>query len=61
MITESGWNKYYVVSPAIGIDAIIEDILVPDPDFSDLDALTKHIESGALNFIQDVETFLSKK
>jgi len=30
------------------------------PDFSDLDALTKQIEKGALKFIGDVENFLSK-
>ena len=42
-----------------GVDSIIEGILVENPDFSDLDALTKHIERGTLKFIEDVENFLS--
>jgi hypothetical protein len=36
----------------------MEHILVDDPDFSDLDALTRKIEQGTLKFIQDVESFL---
>jgi hypothetical protein len=34
--------------------------LADNPEFSDLDALTKQIERSALNFIKDVESFLSK-
>jgi hypothetical protein len=43
-----------------GYDSIIEHVLVPDPDFSDLDTLTKQIESETLIFIRDVERSLSK-
>jgi hypothetical protein len=60
LIKESGWYKYNIVPTTKGIDAIIEVILVNDPDFSDLDALTKQIERGTLDFIRDVEGFLSK-
>jgi hypothetical protein len=31
-----------------------------DPDFSDLDALTKRIEKESLRFIGDVEGFIYK-
>ena len=55
---ESGWNKYRIPSTIKGGDSIIEGILVENPDFSDLDALTKQIETGALKFIEDVENFL---
>lgn len=58
LIKESGWNKYKIVSPAKGVDSIIEFILVDNPDFSDLDALTKKIEKSTLKFIKDVENFL---
>ena len=60
LFKESNWNKYRIPSNIKGIDSIIEYILVDNPDFSDLDALTKQIEKGALKFIRDVENFLSK-
>jgi hypothetical protein len=61
LIEESKWNKYKLVSQeGKGVDSIIEHILVDNPDFSDLDALTQQIEIGTLKFIQDVENFLSK-
>ena len=60
LIKESDWNKYRIPSTTKGVDSIIEDILVDNPDFSDLDTLTKQIERGTLKFIDDVENFLSK-
>jgi hypothetical protein len=38
---------------------VIDHILINNPDFSDLDSLTAQIESGTLEFIRDVEGFLS--
>ena len=58
LFKESGWNKYRVPSTIKGADSIVEGILVEDPDFSDLAALTKKIEEGTLNFIGEVENFL---
>jgi hypothetical protein len=60
LFKESGWNKYHIVSTPKGVDSIVENILVDNPDFSDLDTLTKQIERGALKFIKDVENFLSR-
>ena len=57
---ESDWNKYHIVSTTKGVDSIIECILADNPDFSDLDALTKQIERETLKFIKDIENFLSK-
>lgn len=59
LIKESGWNKYHLVPTTKGVDSIIESVLVDTPDFSDLDKLTKQIESATLKFIKDVESFLS--
>jgi hypothetical protein len=59
LFKESHWNKYRVPSTIKGVDSILEYTLVENPDFSDLDTLTKQIESGTLKFIQDVEGFLS--
>jgi hypothetical protein len=60
MVTDSNWNKYRIVAPGPGIDSIIEYTLDDDPDFRDLDALTKKVEQGTLKFTKDVEKFLSK-
>ena len=60
LFKESNWNKYHVPSTTKGVDSIIECVLVNEPNFSDLDALTKQIEKGALKFIRDAENFLSK-
>jgi hypothetical protein len=54
------WNKYKIVAPVKGVDSVVEHILVDNPDFSDLEALTKQIDQGTLKFIQDVESFLAK-
>ena len=60
LFKESDWNKYDIPSTTKGIDSIVENILVENPDFSDLDTLTKQIERGTLKFIKDVEDFLLK-
>jgi hypothetical protein len=57
---ESGWKKYHVVSALKGADSIVEHVLDDNPDFRDLDALTRKIEAGAMVFIGDVESFLDE-
>jgi hypothetical protein len=58
LLKENNWNKTTLASTTKNIDYIAEIVLVKNPDFSDLDALTKQIEAGALKFIEDVEAFL---
>jgi hypothetical protein len=60
LFNESGWSKYRIVPTTKGVDSILECIAVRNPDFSDLAALTKQIESKTLKFIADVEGFLSR-
>jgi hypothetical protein len=60
LFNESDWNKYPIVSTTKGVDSILEYTLVSNPDFSDLHALTKIIETETLKFIEDIEGFLSK-
>jgi len=60
IINRSKWDKYKVMKPAKDVDSVLEHILVENPDFSDLDVLTKQIEQGTLKFIQDIERFLAK-
>jgi hypothetical protein len=60
LIKNTGWDKYHLTSNPIGSDSILDQVLVKDPDFSDLDLLTEKIESGTLRFIADVEDFLSE-
>jgi hypothetical protein len=60
LIKESAWNKYRIPPTLKGVDSILEYDLADNPDFSNLDALTKQIETGTFRFIKDVEDFLSK-
>ncbi len=61
LFKENDWNQYHVPSTTKGVDSIIEYILVDNPDFSNLDIITKQIEKGTLKFIKDIENFLSKQ
>jgi hypothetical protein len=60
MFKESDWTKYPLAPTAKGIDYIIKHTLADNADFGDLDALTKQLEHGTLNFTKEVEAFLSK-
>lgn len=60
IIKESKWDKYKIVTPVKDVDSIVEHILIDNPDFSDLEALTKQIDQGTLKFIKDIESFLTK-
>jgi hypothetical protein len=60
LFKEINWNKYSIPTSIKEVDSIVEHILDDNPDFSDLAALTKQIEKGALKFIKDIENFLSK-
>lgn len=57
-IQHSGWDRYRLTPQGQGVDAILDQILVEDPDFSDLPALTAAIDLGVLRFIRDLERFL---
>ena len=59
IIKEKKWNKYRIPPSIKGIDSIIEFPVVSDPDFSDLDIITDQIEVGTMQFIKDIEQFLS--
>ena len=59
VIRESGWNKFRLVPDVKGNDAILEHVLVADPDFGDLEKLTKQIEEETLKFIEGVEGFFN--
>ena len=60
LFKENNWKKYRIVPTTKGFDSIVENILADNPDFSDLDSLTKQIETGTLKFIEGVEDFLSQ-
>jgi hypothetical protein len=60
LFQERGWNRGGLVPTPQGADAILASILIADPDFGDLDALTGQIEAGTLQFIAEVDAFLSR-
>ena len=60
LFRDSQWSAYRVITPAKGVDSIVECDLVKDFDFSDPDGLTSGIETATAAFIDDVERFLSR-
>ena len=60
IIKATGWEKYPLVAQGKWADSVLEHVLVDNPDFSDLAALTRQIEQRTLKFIQDVDSFLTK-
>jgi len=59
LIKDSGWDKYHLVPNVKGYDSILEQVIVENPDFRDLDRLTQQIEVATLEFIREIEDFLS--
>jgi hypothetical protein len=60
LVGNSQWNEYRVVTPAKGVDSIIECNLAEDFDFDDLDSLTASIEENTAEFVDRIESFLSE-
>ena len=60
LFRDSQWPEYRVVTPATGVDSIVECDLATDFDLGDPDALTAIIEAGTVAFIDDIERFLSE-
>ena len=58
LFKESDWNKYRIPPTTKSVDSIVEYTLIDNPDFSDLDTISKHIEKGTLEFINDIDNFL---
>lgn len=61
LFRKNQWNKYRMPTTTKGSYSIVEHDLVTVPDFDDPDSLTAHIEQGTLEFIKDVEIFLSER
>ncbi len=59
LFRETGFRSYRVPPTITGVDSIVEGSLVENPDFVDLEALTKRIEAGTLGFIEDICSFLA--
>lgn len=53
-------GEYFLVSNPRAVDYVLGHTLVGEPDFKDLDGLTKQIEVGTLDFIRGVENILSR-
>ena len=61
LFKDSQWPEYRVVTPASGVDSIIECDLATDFDLDDPDALTASIEKATVAFIDDIERFVAFK
>jgi len=59
LFKNSQWPEYRVATPAKGVDFILECDLASDFDLHDSEALTSNIEAATVEFITDIEGFLS--
>lgn len=60
LLHEAAWDKYQLALDPGAVDYAVSHVLVNDPDFGDLEALTGRIERGVVKFIRrDVEEFFS--
>ena len=60
LVRNGQWPAYRVVTPAKGVDSIIECNLAEDFDFADLGGLTARIEANTAEFVAHIESFLSE-
>ena len=60
LVKDSHWAEYRVVTPARGIDSIVECDLAKDFDLGNPGALTSEIENATAAFIENIERFLSE-
>jgi hypothetical protein len=60
LFKENTFNRYHLSEDASEADRFLSEVLVDQPDFNNLDTLTGQIESGTLQFIDEVEAFLAK-
>jgi hypothetical protein len=60
LVKNSQWHGCRVVTPAKGVDSIIECNLAEDFDFADLASLTESIEENTAEFVAHIESFLSE-
>ena len=61
LFKDNRWPGYRVVTPAKGIDSILECDLSSDFDLDDRETLTASIEKVTIAFIDDIERFLAKR
>jgi hypothetical protein len=60
LFKENAFSRHHLAQNATEADRFLSEVLVDQPDFSNIDALTSKIESGTLQFIDEVEAFLAK-
>ncbi len=60
LLSNSGYDTYKLVKPAVGVDAIVMAILVADYSLERENTLTEKIIEGVKLFEQDIESFLDE-
>jgi hypothetical protein len=60
LVKDRRWPEYRLVPPTTWADSIVEYDLASNPDFADLQSLTRIIEKNVAKFINDMERFISR-
>ena len=59
LLRQMGWNPAEISTAGPGIDSIVENVLVSEPDFEDALALSNQILAASFDFSNRIEAFLS--
>lgn len=59
LFKQSAQLPFQLVPATQGVDAILEQVLVAEPNFDDLPELTHQLEIGTRAFIQELEQYLA--
>lgn len=54
LFKDSDWNKYHIPETLNEGFAIIEEVLIENPDFDNLESLTEQIETKTIQFVKDI-------
>ena len=52
------WNKYHIPSTIEEGFSIVDNVLVENPNFDDLETLTEQIETRTMEFVEEISTVL---
>lgn len=60
MLVHTGYKKHRLIEPAVGIDAIVTDVLAADFSMESGNSLTAYIIEGVMTFEKEIVAFLDE-
>ena len=61
LFEQAGWNPTEISTPRPGVDSIVEQVLVSEPNFEDPKSLSDQILASTIAFSEKVDSFLANQ